>query len=111
MSSRVHVLIVEDRAAQAAWLEMACVETLAPSDLLVEVAGNAGAALELLEWQHFDLAICDLAIPANAVSLSPDRQHGLGVVRVIREKYGGLPLIIVSEHSDDPALMRTLTGK
>jgi CheY-like chemotaxis protein len=108
MSSRVHVLIVEDRAAQAAWLEKTCVETLAPSDLLVEVAGNAGAALELLEWQHFDLAICDLAIPANAVSLSPDRQHGLGVVRVIREKYGGLPLIIVSEHSDDPALMRTL---
>jgi CheY-like chemotaxis protein len=108
MPSRVHVLIVEDRAAQAAWLEKTCAEALAPSDLLVEVADNAGAALELLEWQHFDLAICDLAIPANAVSLSPDRQHGLGVVRVIREKYGGLPLIIVSEHSDDPALMRTL---
>lgn len=108
MPNRVHVLIVEDGAAQAAWLEEACGEALAPSDLLVEVAGNASAALELLDRQHFDLAICDLAIPANAVSITPDRQHGLRVVRAIRDQHGGLPLMIVSEHSDDPALMRAL---
>lgn len=108
MPNRVHVLIVEDNATQAAWLEEACGEALAPGDLLIEVAGHAGAALELLDRQHFDLAICDLAIPANAVSLTPDRRHGLRVVRAIRGQHGGLPLIIVSEHSDDPALMRTL---
>lgn len=108
MPNRVHVLIVEDRAAQADWLEKACAEALPPGELLIEVATNAGAALELLERQHFDLAICDLAVPANSVSLTPDREHGLRVVRAIRERYGGLPLIIVSEHSDDPALIRTL---
>jgi CheY-like chemotaxis protein len=111
MPNRVHVLIVEDRAVQATWLEKACAEALAPGDLLIEVAANAAAALELLQRQHFDLAICDLAIPANAVSLSPDRQHGLHVVRVIRDEHGGLPLIVVSEHSDDPALMRRLMGE
>ncbi len=108
MPNRAHVLIVEDSPAQATWLERACGDALPPGDLLIEVVGDAGAALELLDRRHFDLVVCDLAIPANAVSLTPDRQHGLRVVRAIRDQHGGLPLIIVSEHSDDPALMRTL---
>ncbi len=108
MPNRVHVLIVEDRPAQAAWLERTCKEVLAYGDLLIEVASNAAAAVDMLDRHHFDLAICDLAIPANAVSLTPDRRYGLRVVQVIRDKHGGLPLIIVSEHSDDPSLMRAL---
>lgn len=108
MPNRVHVLIVEDSPDQAAWLEKACRETLPPGDVVIERVGNAVAALELLDRRHFDLAVCDLAIPANAVSLVPDRQHGLRVVRTIRDQHGGMPLMIVSEHSDDPALIRTL---
>lgn len=108
MPNRVHVLIIEDNTAQAAWFEKACGDALPPGEGLIEVAASARAAVELLERQHFDLAICDLAIPANQVSLTSDRQHGLRVVRAIRDQHGGLPLIIVSEHSDDPALVRTL---
>jgi CheY-like chemotaxis protein len=108
MPTRVHVLIVEDSAAQAAWLEEACVEALAPGDLLIEVADNAEKALDLLNRQHFDVAVCDLAIPANAVSRAPDPEHGLRVVRTIRERHGGLPVIVVSEHSADASLLRTL---
>jgi len=99
MPNRVRVLIIEDSPDQAAWFEKACREALPPGDLLIEVADNAQAARDLLDWQHFDLAICDLAIPANPVSLKPDRQHGLDVVRVIRDQHGGLPLVVVSEHS------------
>ncbi len=108
MPNRVHVLIVEDNAAQAQRLESACTKALSPTDLLIELAEDSSTAHDLLASQHFDIAICDLAIPATGVSLIPDRMHGLRVVRTIRDEHGGLPLIIVSEHSDDPALMRNL---
>jgi CheY-like chemotaxis protein len=75
MPNRVHVLIVEDGAAQAAWLARACEKALVPGDLLIEEARNAEAALKLLDGQHFDLAICDLAIPANP------RKHGFAHTR------------------------------
>jgi CheY-like chemotaxis protein len=108
MPNRVHVLIVEDRTAQATWFEKTCGEALTPSDLLIELADNAETALELLGQRHFDLAVCDLAIPANTFSLTPDRSQGLRVVRTIRDQHGGMPVIVVSEHSDDAALMRAL---
>jgi CheY-like chemotaxis protein len=108
MPNRVHVLIVEDDPAQAAWFESACREALPVKDLLTELVDNAEAAIQVLDSQHFDLAICDLAIPADQVALRPDRQHGLRVVRTIREIYGGLPIIIVSEYSKDSSVVRSL---
>ena len=52
MPNRVHVLIVEDSAAQAQWFESACGEALPAQDLLVEVADNAETALGLLDRQR-----------------------------------------------------------
>jgi CheY-like chemotaxis protein len=108
MPNRVHVLIVEDNPVQAAWFEKACKEALPPADVLVELADNADSALRLLESQHFDLAVCDLAIPADPVSLRPDWQHGLRVVRTMRSQHGGLPIIVVSEYGKDSSILRTL---
>jgi CheY-like chemotaxis protein len=108
MPNRVHVLIVEDNADHAAWFEKACKESLPAKDLLIEMANNAESAIRLLESQHFDLAVCDLAIPADQISLLPDRQHGLRVVRTIRDQHGGLPIIVASEYSTDSSLVRGL---
>ena len=108
MPNRVHVLVVEDDSDQAAWFESACKEALPSKDLLTELVDNAESAIRVLESQHFDLAICDLAIPADQVSLRPDRQHGLRVVQTIREQHGGLPIIIVSEYSKDSSVVRSL---
>lgn len=106
MPNRVRVLVVEDRDDQAESIEKACTETISPSDLLIEVASDSAAALDLLARQHFDVAVCDVAIPKDRYSIVPDVKHGLAVVQQIRAAYPGTPLIVLSDYGNDPHVLR-----
>lgn len=107
MPDRVHVFILEDRGDRSAPIEEACTEVLG-DQVLIEVARNSAEALDLLRKEHFDVAVCDLSVPKDALSMAPDVEHGRAVVRRMRDDYAGLPLIVLSDYASDPHLLRSI---
>ena len=106
MPAEIRVLIVEDNEDEARFLEEACRGAETSGPVVVEVAGNKAVAIEFLEMHDFDFAVCDLGIPLDAASLTPDRAHGLAVVEVLLERVGGCPLIVCSSPRDDRVVSR-----
>lgn len=96
----VHVLIVEDNEEQAGALVETCRSTPLDPSPLVEVAGSREQALEFIEREEFDLAICDLSIPLDGPSGSPDREHGRAVLDVLLNQVCGTPMIVCSEREE-----------
>lgn len=56
------------------------------------VASDRDSALELVAGATFDLAVCDLKIPA-APGATPEIEHGLAVVTELRSRVPGTPII------------------
>lgn len=69
-------------------------------------AENHDRALQLLESEHIDYVIVDLAIPLNGESPTPDISNGLNVATYIRENYAGIPMLILTGQSTEEAIDR-----
>jgi CheY-like chemotaxis protein len=93
---RVHVLIVEDDEEQADAFVSACRAAQIAEPPIVEVASNREDALEFIEKTHFDLVVCDLAIPLNGSFRTPDRRNGRAVLQTLLDQRG-TPIIVSSE--------------
>jgi CheY-like chemotaxis protein len=81
------VLLVEDQEEQVGVI----VEEFGDAIDFV-VALTRDAALERVESSHYDVAVCDLKIPATAGS-APEIEHGLAVLTAVRERFPGTPII------------------
>ena len=77
------ILIVEDEARIASFLE----KGLKANGFATEVAGDGEQALTLARSENFDLLILDLGLPGR---------DGLDVLRELRERHGGLPVLILT---------------
>jgi two-component system copper resistance phosphate regulon response regulator CusR len=77
------ILIVEDEARIASFLE----KGLKANGFATEVAGDGEQALTLARSGNFDLLILDLGLPGR---------DGLDVLRELRERHGGLPVLILT---------------
>jgi DNA-binding response OmpR family regulator len=77
------ILIVEDEARIASFLE----KGLRANGFATEVAGDGEQALTLARSENFDLLILDLGLPGR---------DGLDVLRELRERHGGLPVLILT---------------
>jgi CheY-like chemotaxis protein len=53
-------------------------------------------ALSKLELDHFDLAVCDLKLPARANELDTDESNGFAVISALEQDHPGTPIIILS---------------
>lgn len=93
------VLLVEDTPATVEELR----STFADDPVELRVAESRDGALEALEEGGFDLAICDLKMPARDGGVDLDTEHGLAVCDHIRDTIPGLPVVILSGfgHLDD----------
>jgi len=67
----------------------------------VDEAGTAGEALEMAAAKHYDAVILDISLP--------DR-NGLEVLKEIRERRPGLPVLILSVHPEEQYAVRALRG-
>ncbi|MBF4571256.1 response regulator [Herbiconiux sp. VKM Ac-1786] len=91
---RFDVLLVEDNADSRRAAE-ADIADMMP-DAVVHWAGDTQSALELMAANVYDLAVCDLRIPAKPRDLSLSETNGLAVVAKLRESQPGTPVIILS---------------
>ncbi len=81
------VLLVEDQAEQ--------IETIVGSfndGIDFAIASDRDTALALVAEGPFDLAVCDLKIPASPGG-TPEIEHGLAVVTELRSRVPGTPII------------------
>jgi CheY-like chemotaxis protein len=83
----MRVLLVEDQSATVE----AITSSFGP-DVVFDIATTRDEALELIEQPHFDVAVCDLKIPASTEPFA-DVEHGLAVLTAIRERCPGTPII------------------
>ncbi|HEY4083625.1 MAG TPA: response regulator [Burkholderiaceae bacterium] len=83
--SGARVLLVEDNEIN----QQIALELLQASGMEVQVAGHGQAALELLNWQYFDLVLMDLQMPVF---------DGLAATRLIRAnpRHAALPVIAMT---------------
>jgi len=92
------LLIVEDERGDLIDL-LNKLETI--DHLQAITAESASAAINIINSEtSFDLAVCDLKIPRQEMSLEKDRSHGLEVVYEIRRLFPGTPVIVHSGHAD-----------
>jgi CheY-like chemotaxis protein len=85
------VLLVEDKLEIREKLEAEL-----PASIDITHVESAEEAIEVLEADLFDLAVCDLKIPASATLLEPHVEHGLHVFDRIRADHPGMPIIVYS---------------
>jgi PAS domain S-box-containing protein len=81
------VLVVEDNP-EVAEVTVAMLEQLGYQ---VAAAGDAAAALRLLEARHFDLVMTDIVMAGP--------MDGVALARIIRERMPGLPVLLVTGYS------------
>jgi CheY-like chemotaxis protein len=91
---RFEVLLVEDNAESRRAAEADIAEMM-PS-AVVHWAGDSHSALAMIAENVYDLAVCDLRIPAGPKGLSLSEANGLAVVAKLRESQPGTPVIILS---------------
>ena len=83
-----NVLLVEDNPDVAS-ASTGLLEELGYS---VKWVPNAEAALEAIEANGFNLVFSDIVMPG--------RMDGLGLARVVRQRYPGLPILLATGYSD-----------
>jgi PAS domain S-box-containing protein len=96
------VLLVEDNPDVAAVSR----EMLLLAGCSVETAGNAAAALEMIEAAEFDLILSDIVMAGS--------MNGFDLARAIREKHPSVPVILAtgySEAAEQAARMFTILRK
>lgn len=93
----MRVLFIEDE------LEVAerVINEVAMSSIQFIVVGDVQAALDALETQPVDLAICDLKIPASPLVPQARIAHGLKVLDYIRATFPGTPVVVYSGFGKD----------
>lgn len=79
------VLIIDDEEDFAHTLA----ERLSLRDLAVQVACSGAEGLALMEQNLPDALLLDMRMPAMS---------GIEVLRVVRQKYGSLPVLIITGH-------------
>lgn len=62
----------------------------------VQWVADREAAMSILAASHFDLAVCDLKIPARTDELDTDESNGFAVVSAFEQDHPGTPIIILS---------------
>lgn len=83
----MRVLLIEDQLEQ--------IETIVGAfngSIDFTVASDRDAALDLVNGGPYDIAVCDLKIPATAES-TPEIEHGLAVLMALRSQVPGMPII------------------
>lgn len=93
-TSDLQVLLVEDNEESMA-ATVDDIQSALPG-AGVAWAADAESALALIEESQFDLAICDLKIPARRGEISTQESHGLRVVAQVQARQPGTPIIILS---------------
>jgi CheY-like chemotaxis protein len=88
------VLLVEDNAESRANAEDELIRQI--PDAQIVWAGDAQTAMAYLDDLPFDLAVCDLKIPARPGDLTTDESNGVSIVSSIQERHPGTPIVILS---------------
>jgi CheY-like chemotaxis protein len=89
----MRVLLVEDKEEVLEYLRGAL-----PPELEFISVENAADAVVALQHEQFDLAICDLKIPASADLPEAHKEHGLRVFDRLRADCPGTPIIVYSAY-------------
>jgi DNA-binding response OmpR family regulator len=87
MNISAHILIIDDEAA----LRQTMARILQQAGLEVTTAENAEQALAYLETTTFELIYMDIRMPG---------MHGLDALKLIHERYPGLPVILFTAQPD-----------
>ncbi|WP_311244864.1 response regulator [Microbacterium sp. WCS2018Hpa-23] len=95
-TSDLRVLLVEDNEESKAATVDDILSALPGAE--IAWAADAESAIALVEGSQFDLAVCDLKIPARRGDLSTQESHGLRVVAEIQAHQPGTPIVILSGH-------------
>ena len=88
------VLLVEDNP-ESRDATLADITRLLPGAEVI-TAADTESALAILADQAFDLAVCDLRLPARPGELTLTEDNGLEVVSTLRANHGGTAVIILS---------------
>ncbi|MDX5444619.1 MAG: sigma-54 dependent transcriptional regulator [Zoogloeaceae bacterium] len=91
------ILVVDDEEGMRSFLQRA----LAPRCARVEVAGDVEQARGLMDRQHFDLLILDIALPGKS---------GIEWLRELREAGSGLDVILITAFADLESAIDALRG-
>lgn len=94
---RHSILIVDDEEGMRSFLERA----LAPRCAHVAVAGNVEQARALMDRQHFDLLVLDIALPGKS---------GIEWLRELREQGVGVDVILITAFADLESAIDALRG-
>jgi CheY-like chemotaxis protein len=96
----MRVLLVEDREDQIA----AITSAFEPAAVTFVVAPDRDAALDCIEKNKFDVAICDLRIPSSSGDSVSDVEHGLAVLTAVRERHPGTPIVTFTAYKTKEVL-------
>lgn len=79
----IHILVVDDDMNTRRLLEA----VLTQADYKVHTAGNASAALEIMDGRHIDLVVTDIMMP---------EMDGYEFTRILREANEHLPILMIT---------------
>lgn len=94
----MRVLLIEDEAEMVELLEDELGRGMGAEVLVA--ASRSSAVGAITRDAHFDVAVCDLRIPANDGELDTSVAHGEAVVAHLTDTLPGTPLIVFSAYGD-----------
>ncbi len=97
-SSLINVLIVEDNDDDAALIRAMLTRVREPVFALVH-ARRFTEGLQLLGSQNFDIVLLDLGLPDS---------YGLEGIRILKDKYARVPVIVLTGHEDEATAIKAL---
>lgn len=93
MRIQTNILLVEDDVN----LRTVLADYLRSKDFTVEQANDGAEAWDLILIKHYDLVITDIMMP---------KMNGLELLKLIRQKYEKLPVIVLSAKADRDDIIR-----
>lgn len=93
MRIQTNILLVEDDVN----LRTVLADYLRSKDFIVEQADNGAEAWDLILIKHYDLVITDIMMP---------KMNGLELLKLIRQRYEKLPVIVLSAKADRDDIIR-----
>jgi CheY-like chemotaxis protein len=91
-----NVLLVEDNADSREAAEDEILRQI--PEARISWAGDAESAMAFIDAGFFDLAVCDLKIPARPRELTTNESNGISIVSRLQRDYPGTPIIIFSAY-------------